>query len=192
MFIALYFSNFALMDSFQIGPARLGPAEKPFVVAELSGNHNGSLERALALVDAAADSGAHAIKLQTYTADTMTLNITTGEFLITDPNSLWHGRNLYDLYQEAMTPWEWHKPIFDRAKSRGMAAFSSPFDASAVDFLETLEVPAYKIASMENTDWPLLNKVAKTVSLSSCPPERPASPMSLLLWKFCVPMAAST
>lgn len=150
------------MDSFQIGPAKLGPAEKPFVVAELSGNHNGSLDRALALVDAAADAGAHAIKLQTYTADTMTLNIATGEFLITDPNSLWHGRNLYDLYQEAMTPWEWHQPIFDRAKSRGMAAFSSPFDASAVDFLETLDVPAYKIASMENTDWPLLKKVAQT------------------------------
>ncbi|MEM0999677.1 MAG: pseudaminic acid synthase [Bacteroidota bacterium] len=150
------------MDAFQIGPARLGPEAPPFIVAELSGNHNGSLERALALVDAAADTGAHAIKLQTYTADTMTLDISEGEFVITDADSLWHGRNLYDLYAEAMTPWEWHAPLFERARARGMAAFSSPFDATAVDFLETLDVPAYKIASMENTDWPLLKRVART------------------------------
>ena len=150
------------MNSFHIGSFRLGPDAPPFIVAELSGNHNGSLERALKLVEAAAKAGAHAIKLQTYTADTMTLDISEGEFLITDPDSLWHGRTLYGLYVEAATPYDWHGPIFARAKELGMAAFSSPFDATAVDFLEELEVPAYKIASMENTDWPLLKKVAET------------------------------
>jgi pseudaminic acid synthase len=131
----------------------------PFIIAEMSGNHNHSLDRALAIVDAAADAGAHAIKLQTYTADTMTL---PGVHRISDHDSLWKGKELYDLYKEAYTPWEWHKPIFDHAKKRGILAFSSPFDASAVDFLETLDVPAYKIASFENTDWPLLKKVAQT------------------------------
>jgi pseudaminic acid synthase len=147
------------MNDFTIGNIKIGAGHKPFVIAEMSGNHNQSLERALAIVDAAADAGAHAIKLQTYTADTMTIE---GAHTITDENSLWKGRELYDLYKEAYTPWEWHKPIFDRAKERGMIAFSSPFDETAVDFLESLEVPLYKIASFENTDWPLLKKVAST------------------------------
>ena len=134
----------------------------PFVIAEMSGNHNQSLDRALAIVDAAADAGAHAVKLQTYTAATMTLDLTEGEFLITDPNSLWKGQTLHSLYEKAFTPWEWHKPIFDRARELGMIAFSSPFDETAVDFLESLDVPCYKIASFENTDIPLIRKVAAT------------------------------
>jgi pseudaminic acid synthase len=137
----------------------VGPSQKPFIIAEMSGNHNQSLERALAIVDAAADAGVDAIKLQTYTADTMTL---PGAFTIEDQGSLWKGRELYDLYKEAYTPWEWHGPIFDRAQERGLIAFSSPFDETAVDFLEKLEVPLYKIASFENTDHPLLRKVAAT------------------------------
>lgn len=137
----------------------VGATYKPFLIAEMSGNHNQSLERALAIVDAAADAGAHAIKLQTYTADTMTMR---GAFTITDQASLWNGRELYDLYKEAYTPWEWHKPIFDHAKKRGLTPFSSPFDETAVDFLEELGVSLYKIASFENTDWPLLKKVAST------------------------------
>jgi N-acetylneuraminate synthase len=132
------------------------------IIAELSGNHNGSLGRALELVDAAADSGAHALKIQTYTADTMTLDIRDGDFLISDPRSPWHGRTLYDLYREAHTPWDWHGPIFERARARGMMAFSTPFDATAVDFLESLDVPCYKIASFENTDLPLIRKAAST------------------------------
>jgi len=125
----------------------------------MSGNHNQSLDRALQLVDAAADAGADALKLQTYTADTMTVR---GALTINDANSLWNGQELYELYQQAHTPWEWHRPIFERARQRGMVAFSSPFDATAVDFLESLNVPAYKIASFENTDIPLLKKVAQT------------------------------
>jgi len=137
----------------------IGSIYKPFIIAEMSGNHNQSIERALAIVDAAADAGAHAIKLQTYTADTMTLK---GAYQINDQNSLWNGRELYDLYQEAYTPWEWHKVIFERAKKKGILAFSSPFDETAVDFLESLNIPLYKIASFENTDWPLLKKIAAT------------------------------
>jgi len=133
--------------------------DKPFIIAEMSANHNQSLERALKIVEAAANSGAHAIKLQTYTADTMTIK---GAFTITDENSLWKGRELHQLYEEAYTPWDWHKPIFEKAKSLGLIAFSTPFDETAVDFLETLDVPIYKIASFENTDWPLLKKVAQT------------------------------
>jgi len=132
---------------------------KPFVIAEMSGNHNQSLERALDIVDAAAEAGAHAIKLQTYTADTMTIK---GAYQINDQNSLWNGRELYDLYKEAYTPWEWHQPIFERAAKKNILAFSSPFDEAAVDFLERLHVPFYKIASFENTDWPLLKKIAST------------------------------
>ena len=140
----------------------VGTGSAPFVVAEMSGNHNQSLERALALVDAAADAGAHALKLQTYTADTMTLDLAQGEFSVRDEKSLWSGKALYKLYQEAYTPWEWHVPIFERAKSRGMIAFSSPFDETAVDFLEKLGAPCYKIASFENTDIPLIRRVAST------------------------------
>ncbi|MCU0421861.1 MAG: pseudaminic acid synthase [Bacteroidia bacterium] len=135
------------------------PKNKPFIIAEMSGNHNQSLERAIAIVDAAADAGAHAIKLQTYTADTITIE---GAHTITDEKSLWKGKELYDLYKEAYTPWEWHKPIFDHAAKRGILAFSSPFDVTAVDFLEQLNVPMYKIASFENTDHILLKKVAAT------------------------------
>jgi pseudaminic acid synthase len=142
-----------------LGEVSVGSDYKPFIIAEMSGNHNQSLERALAIVDAAANAGAHAIKLQTYTADTMTIK---GTYRIDDQNSLWNGRELYDLYKEAYTPWEWHKPIFERAKEKGILAFSSPFDETAVDFLESLNVPCYKIASFENTDWPLLKKIAAT------------------------------
>lgn len=134
----------------------------PFIIAELSGNHNGSLDRALAIVDAAAATGAHALKIQTYTADTMTLDIREREFVITDPKSPWAGRSLYDLYEEAHTPWDWHAPIFERARRLGMIPFSTPFDFTAVDFLETLDAPCYKIASFENTDLPLIRKVAAT------------------------------
>ncbi|WP_114781612.1 pseudaminic acid synthase [Botryobacter ruber] len=146
-------------NEIKIGDRLVGPGHKPFIIAEMSGNHNQSLDRALAIVDAAADAGADAIKLQTYTADTMTL---PGAFTIEDQNSLWKGRELYDLYKEAYTPWEWHQAIFDRAKERGIIAFSSPFDETAVDFLEELGAPVYKIASFENTDHPLLKKVAAT------------------------------
>jgi pseudaminic acid synthase len=142
-----------------IGNHTIAAHSKPFIIAEMSGNHNQSLERALAIVDAAAEAGAHAIKLQTYTADTMTIK---GAYTIADEGSLWRGRELYDLYKEAYTPWDWHKLIFDRAKARGILAFSSPFDETAVDFLESLQVPAYKVASFENTDWPLLKKIVAT------------------------------
>lgn len=137
-------------------------SHRPFIIAEMSGNHNQSLDRALAIVDAAAASGAQAIKLQTYTADTMTLDLHEGEFVISDPSSLWAGRSLYDLYDEAHTPWEWHAPLIERARSHGMVAFSTPFDSSSVDFLESLDVPCYKIASFENTDVALIRKVAAT------------------------------
>ena len=150
------------MSSFHIGSRRVGDDAAPFVIAEMSGNHNQSLERALAIVEAAAKAGAHALKLQTYTADTMTLDLDSDEFFIADPQSLWSGTSLFKLYEQAYTPWEWHQPIFQRAAELGMQAFSTPFDESAVDFLESLNVPAYKIASFENTDLPLIRKVAST------------------------------
>lgn len=134
----------------------------PFIIAEMSGNHNQSLDRALEIVEAAADCGVDALKLQTYTADTMTLDLKEGEFFIDDENSLWKGKSLYDLYKEAYTPWEWHEPIFNRCKELGLTYLSTPFDATAVDFLESLDVPLYKIASFENTDIPLIKKVAQT------------------------------
>ena len=140
----------------------IGDKHKPFVIAEMSGNHNQSISKALEIVDAAAESGADAIKLQTYTADTMTLNIKEGSFRIKDKNSLWNGENLYELYKKAYTPWEWHKEIFERANKKGIICFSSPFDFTAVDFLENLNVPAYKIASFENNHLPLIKKVAAT------------------------------
>jgi pseudaminic acid synthase len=148
--------------NFKIGERFVGAGHAPYLIAEMSGNHNQSLDRAFEIVDAAAASGADAIKLQTYTADTMTLNLNAPGFVIDDPKSLWNGRQLYELYEEAHTPWDWHKPIMDRAAKHGMHCFSSPFDATAVDFLETLGVPAYKIASFEMTDIPLVQKVAAT------------------------------
>jgi pseudaminic acid synthase len=140
----------------------LGQDHRPLIVAEMSGNHNQSLERALQIVDAAADAGADAIKLQTYTADTLTIDYAENEFFIADETSSWKGKSLYELYQQAYTPWEWHKPIFEHAKKRGLIAFSTPFDETAVDFLEDLGVPCYKIASFENNHLPLLKKVAQT------------------------------
>jgi pseudaminic acid synthase len=141
---------------------KIGPNNRPFIIAEMSGNHNQSLDRALAIVEAAAKAGADALKIQTYTADTMTLNIDNPDFKIEDPNSLWKGNTLYQLYQQAYTPWEWHKPIFDRARELGMIPFSTPFDETAVEFLDELDVPMYKIASFENNDIPLIKKIAST------------------------------
>jgi pseudaminic acid synthase len=146
----------------KIGSIPIGIKFPPFIIAEMSGNHNQSLDRALEIVEAAKSTGAHAIKLQTYTADTMTLDIKINEFFISDDESIWKGQSLYELYEQAHTPWEWHEPIMKRAKELGMLCFSTPFDASSVDFLETLDVPAYKISSFENTDLPLIRKVAET------------------------------
>lgn len=148
--------------SFTIAHRQIGRGHAPFVIAEMSGNHNHSLERAMSIVEAAARSGAHALKLQTYTADTMTIDAPGPEFQIRDPKSLWNGASLHDLYQQAHTPWDWHKPIFEHARSLGLIPFSTPFDESAVDFLESLDVPCYKIASFENTDLPLIKRVAAT------------------------------
>lgn len=149
-------------DRIDIAKKSIGSDFPPFIIAEMSGNHNQSLERALQIVKAAARSGAHALKIQTYTADTMTLDLDEGEFRIDDPKSLWKGSSLYKLYQEAYTPWEWHKPIFDKCRELDIIGFSTPFDDSAVDFLESLDVSCYKIASFENTDIPLIRKVAST------------------------------
>ncbi len=146
----------------KVGNREIGQKFAPFIIAEMSGNHNQSLDRALNIVEAVATSGAHALKLQTYTADTMTLDMDEREFHISDPNSLWAGTSLYKLYGEACTPWEWHKPILDRARELGIICFSTPFDDTAVDFLESLDVPCYKIASFENTDLPLIRRVAAT------------------------------
>jgi pseudaminic acid synthase len=146
----------------RIGNVDIGDENCPFVIAEMSGNHNQSLERALSIVEATATAGAHAIKLQTYTADTITLDVKDGDFFINDENSLWKGQSLHDLYKKAYTPWEWHQPIIQRAHELGMVCFSSPFDETAVDFLEDLNVPAYKIASFENNHLPLIQKAAST------------------------------
>jgi len=146
----------------KLGKYEVGAAYKPFIIAEMSGNHNQSLQKALEIVEAAAATGANALKIQTYTPDTMTIDINEGEFHINDPESLWAGRSLYDLYGEAYTPWEWHKAIFDRARDLDLIPFSTPFDHTAVDFLESLECDFYKIASFENTDLPLIRRVAAT------------------------------
>jgi len=145
-----------------IANQKIGAGQHPFVIAEMSGNHNQSLERALEIVDAAAKTGVHALKIQTYTPDTMTIDLDEREFHIGDPESLWSGTSLYKLYGQAYTPWEWHKPIFERAKEHGLIVFSTPFDGTSVDFLESLNVPCYKIASFENTDLPLIRRVAAT------------------------------
>jgi len=140
----------------------IGIDSRPFIIAEMSGNHNQSLDRALAIVDAIAASGAQAVKLQTYTANTMTLDLEDGVFFVSDPANLWRGMTLHKLYEQAHTPWEWHEPIFERARKQGLIAFSSAFDESSVDFLETLDAPAYKVASFENIDLPLIRKAAST------------------------------
>lgn len=148
------------MREIEIHGLRIGPNHSPFIIAEMSGNHNQSLDRALAIVDAAAEAGVDALKIQTYTAETMTLDLNDREFVISDQESLWKNKSLFKLYQEAYTPWEWHKAIFDRCRERGIIGFSTPFDPSAVDFLESLDTPCYKIASFENADLRLIKKIA--------------------------------
>ena len=150
-----------MAETIRIGDVPVGPGEQPFIIAEMSGNHNGDLQRALDIVTMAAEAGAHAIKLQTYTADTITIDADTPAFRISQGHELWDGRRLYDLYEEAHTPWEWHEQIFSHARDKGILAFSSPFDPTAVDFLEGLGVPAYKVASSEIVDLPLIRKIAE-------------------------------
>ncbi|MCC5908760.1 MAG: pseudaminic acid synthase [Balneolaceae bacterium] len=150
------------MKDIRLEKRTIGSNERPFIIAEMSGNHNQSLDRALQIVEEAAKAGADAVKLQTYTPDTMTIDVDGGLFSIDDEDSLWYGKNLYELYGLAHTPWDWHKPIFEKARELGMMPFSTPFDDTSVDFLEELGVSAYKMASFENTDWPLLKKVAQT------------------------------
>ncbi|TDD27244.1 pseudaminic acid synthase [Kribbella turkmenica] len=145
-----------------IGGVPIGPEHQPFIIAEMSGNHNGDLERAKDIVRAIAESGAQALKLQTYTADTMTLDVDLPAFRLPSEHELWGDARLYDLYDEAHTPWAWHEPIFDLAKSLGLVAFSSAFDRAAIDFLEKLNVPAYKVASNEIGDLPLVRGMAET------------------------------
>jgi N-acetylneuraminate synthase len=150
------------MEPVQIAGRLVGPGHPPYVVAEMSGNHNGSLDRALAIVDAAADAGADAIKLQTYTADTMTIDVDLPAFRLATEHELWGGRTLYGLYEEAHTPWEWHEPIFARARERGLLPFSAPFDATAVAFLADLGTELYKVASAELVDLALIRTIAGT------------------------------
>ncbi|GAA4430054.1 pseudaminic acid synthase [Actinokineospora soli] len=146
----------------RIGKHDIGPGHRPFVIAEMSGNHNGSLDRALAIVDAVAEAGAQALKLQTYTADTITVDVDAPAFRVSEGHELWGGETLYSLYQRAHTPWEWHGPLFERAAERGLTVFSSPFDPTAVELLESLDAPAYKIASSELVDLPLIELCART------------------------------
>lgn len=145
-----------------IGGRAVGRDHPPLIIAEMSGNHDGSLDKALEIVDAVAESGAHALKLQTYTADTITLDVDAPAFRISDDHELWPGARLYDLYEQAHTPWDWHEPIFERARDHGLLAFSSPFDPTAIEFLEDLDAPAYKIASSEIVDLPLIRQAAAT------------------------------
>lgn len=152
----------SVADQVQIQGRKIALSEPPFVIAELSGNHGQSLELAFKMIEAAAEAGADAIKLQTYTADTMTLDSDLDDFQIFEESNLWKGNSLYKLYQKAYTPWEWHQALFEKANSLGLIAFSSPFDITAVDFLETLNVPCYKIASFENNDIPLIKRIAQT------------------------------
>ena len=151
-----------MIKNIKIANLEVGYGLMPMVVAEMSGNHNQSLEKALEIVEKAAESGAHAIKLQTFTADTLTIDKNDGDFYLGDNKSLWNGMSMYELYKQAETPWDWHEKIFERCKELGLLCFSSPFDDSAVDFLENLDCPCYKIASTENTDFELLKKVAET------------------------------
>jgi len=146
--------------SLTIGEHTVGPDAPPFIIAEMSGNHDGSLDKALDIVRMAADAGAHAVKLQTYTADTITIDVDTPDFRLSSGHELWGSRRLYDLYEEAHTPWEWHEPIFELARDLGILAFSSPFDPTAVEFLSDLDVPAFKIASSEIVDLPLIRHAA--------------------------------
>lgn len=149
-----------MLHELTIAGRKIGPAYPPYVICELSANHNGSLDTALAMIDAAKATGADAVKLQTYRPDTITLNSTAPEFTI--EGGLWAGRTLYDLYEEAHLPWEWHAPLFERARKVGITIFSSPFDSTAVDLLEDLNAPAYKIASFEAVDLPLIRYAAST------------------------------
>jgi pseudaminic acid synthase len=146
----------------EIAGIKIGLRERPYVVAELSGNHNQSLELALSIVEAAAWAGVDAVKLQTYTADTITMDHSSPEFFVSEASALWKGEKLYDLFHKAHTPWDWHEPLMRKAKDLGLACFSSAFDETSVDFLESLGAPAYKIASYECVDIPLIQRVART------------------------------
>ena len=144
----------------KIAGRQISQRETPYIIAEVSANHNGSIDQAMRLISLAAKAGADAVKLQTYTADTLTIDCDRADFVIQD--GLWEGRTLYDLYTEAHTPWEWHQSLFDHAKKEGITVFSSPFDVTAVSFLEELNAPAYKVASFEIVDWQLLHAIART------------------------------
>ena len=150
---------FMAVPTVTLGDRVVGPGHPPYVVAEMSGNHNGSLERALAIVDAVAEAGAPAVKIQTYTADTLTIDVDAPAFRVEDSHGLWGGRTLYRLYQQAHTPWEWHEAIFARARERGVLPFSSPFDPTAVALLEDLGAQVYKTASAEIVDLPLIREI---------------------------------
>jgi pseudaminic acid synthase len=149
-----------MSNEISIAGRKIGPAHPPYVIAEMSANHNGNIETAFKIIEEAKKSGADAIKMQTYTPDTLTLKSDLPDFQITD--GLWAGRTLYDLYEWAHTPWDWHKPLFDRARQLGITMFSSPFDNTAIDLLEDLNAPAYKIASFEAVDLPLIKYAAST------------------------------